>query len=431
MEQAAPALHGPDGISRRPGARGFTMSSARPVALKEVSTASRARTATGLSEMDRVLGGGLVPGSAVLLAGDPGIGKSTLLLQAAAGVAASTGRSAVYATGEESQEQIKLRAERLGVSQERLFVVSSGDVASLSMLIDDLDPALLVIDSIQTAWHSGVEGAPGTVGQVRQSAAELCNTARSSGVPVIMAGHVTKEGSIAGPKVLEHVVDVVLQMEGGTGTPLRLLRGAKNRHGATDELGVFEMTGAGLQAVSEPSAMFLSERHSGASGSAVATVIEGTRPLTVEVQALVTPTPSTSPRRTASGYDPARLHLLVAVISKRLNIPLGSNDVVVNIAGGLRINEPAADLAVALAIVSSFMDVPVREAWSASGEIGLGGELRAVHQAARRAGEAKRLGFERCLLPAGCGDLGAGEAVAVRAATLSEAVMAALPVPAR
>jgi DNA repair protein RadA/Sms len=232
---------------------------------------------------------------------------------------------------------------------------------------------------------------------------------------------------IAGPKVLEHVVDVVLQMEGETGTPLRLLRGVKNRYGATDELGVFEMTEKGLAGVTEPSAMFLSQRQPGASGSAVATVIEGTRPLTVEVQALVTSTQSTSPRRTAAGYDPGRLHLLVAVISKRLKMPLGSQDVVVNIAGGLRISEPAADLAVALAIISSFMDIPLKEGLSASGEIGLGGELRAVHQAARRAGEASRLGFEQCLLPSGSSDMGDAEASVVRAATLGDAVRIALP----
>ena len=376
--------------------------------------------------MDRVLGGGFVPGSTVLLGGDPGIGKSTLLLQTAAGVIASAGR-VIHSTGEESADQIKLRADRLGLTREDLLVVPSGDVVSLGALADELRPVLLVVDSIQTSWHSAVDGAPGSIGQVRQSAAELCAIARRTGAAVVLAGHVTKEGAIAGPKVLEHVVDVVLQMEGETGTPLRLLRGVKNRHGATDELGVFEMTGDGLQGVSEPSAMFLSQREPGASGSAVATVIEGTRPLTVEVQALVTPTQSTSPRRTAAGYDLARLHLLVAVISKRLRIPLGSQDVVVNIAGGLRITEPAADLAVALAIVSSFLDVPVREGLSASGEIGLGGEVRAVHEAARRAGEATRLGFEQCLLPMRSTDLGPAESAAVRVATLGEAVRIAIP----
>lgn len=400
-----------------------------PVALNDIAVADHARVASGIKELDRVLGGGFVPGSSVLLAGDPGIGKSTLLLQAASSVTAKHG-NAVYATGEESQDQIKLRAERLGVSQQNLFVVPTGDVLSLSALIDELKPALLVVDSVQTAWHSGVDGAPGTIGQVRQCASSLGELVRRSGVAVVLTGHVTKEGSIAGPKVLEHVVDVVLQMEAGSGTSLRLLRGAKNRHGATDELGVFEMTNAGLQDVAEPSAMFLSQRQQDASGSAVATVIEGTRPLTVEVQALATPTPSTSPRRTANGYDLARLHLLIAVISKRLNIPLGSQDIVVNIAGGLRVNEPAADLAVALAIVSSFMDIPVREGWSASGEVGLGGELRAVPQPGRRASEARRLGFERCVLPSGCADLGDNESIAFRAATLAEAVRAALPVPA-
>lgn len=434
-EHAAASDRGPPGPSRTNGASRATVSTAsavswndllQPVALHEISTAARTRTATGLPEMDRVLGGGFVPGSTVLLGGDPGIGKSTLLLQTAASVTASAGR-VIYSTGEESADQIKLRADRLGLKRQDLFVVPSGDVVSLGALADELNPVLLIVDSIQTSWHSAVDGAPGSIGQVRQSAAELCTIARRTGTAVVLAGHVTKEGAIAGPKVLEHVVDVVLQMEGETGTPLRLLRGVKNRHGATDELGVFEMAGDGLRGVTEPSAMFLSQRQPGTSGSAVATVIEGTRPLTVEVQALVTPTQSTSPRRTAAGYDPARLHLLVAVISKRLRIPLGSQDVVVNIAGGLRITEPAADLAVALAIVSSFLDVPVREGLSASGEIGLGGEVRSVHEAARRAGEVVRLGFEQCLLPSRSTDLGQAESAAVRVATLAEAVRAAIP----
>lgn len=423
-------------IAPRPGTTGKArfatgnnaiLTGLKPVAVNEISASTNTRIETGITELDRVLGGGFVPGTTVLLGGDPGIGKSTLLLQAASSVAARYG-SAIYATGEESAEQVKQRADRLGLQQTGLFAVSSGDVLALGQLIEELRPPLLIVDSIQTAWHSGIEGSPGSIGQVRQSAAELCSIARNTGTAIVLAGHVTKEGSIAGPKVLEHVVDVVLQVEGETGTPLRLLRGTKNRHGATDELGVFEMTGSGLSGVAEPSRIFLSQRQPGASGSAVATVIEGTRPLTVEVQALVTPTQSTSPRRTSAGYDIGRLHLLIAVISKRLRIPLGSNDVVVNIAGGLRISEPAADLAVALAIVSSFMDVPVREGLSASGEIGLGGEMRAVHQAARRATEAKRLGFDNCLIPMTSGDLGDAESVAVRTATLAAAVRFALPV---
>jgi DNA repair protein RadA/Sms len=423
-------------VAARPGAAGKARFAApggglldglKPIAINEINASVKQRIDTGISELDRVLGGGLVPGTTVLLGGDPGIGKSTLLLQAASTIATRVG-NAVYATGEESAEQIKQRADRLGLPQTGLYAVSSGNVLALGQLIEKLRPSLLVVDSIQTAWHSGTDGATGSITQVRQSAAELCSIARNTGTAIVLAGHVTKEGSIAGPKVLEHVVDVVLQIEGETGTPLRLLRGTKNRHGATDELGVFEMTGSGLAGVSEPSKIFLSQRQPGASGSAVATVIEGTRPLTVEVQALVTPTQSTSPRRTSAGYDIGRLHLLIAVISKRLRLPLGSNDVVVNIAGGMRISEPAADLAVALAIVSSFMDVPVRDGLSASGEIGLGGEMRAVHQAGRRAAEAKRLGFDNCLVPMTSGDLGDAESVAVRTATLASAVRFALPV---
>lgn len=427
-EEIASPPTGTNGGFHRKGSVGQLANIARPVALSDINIATRHRVPSGIAELDRVLGGGFVPGSTVLIAGDPGIGKSTLLLQCAAGVASSLG-PVIYATGEESQDQIKIRAERLGIAQERLLVVPSGDVVSLGVLADEAKPALLIVDSVQTAWHSGIDGAPGMIGQVRQSAAALGEIARNTGVPVVLTGHVTKEGAVAGPKVLEHVVDVVLQLEGSSGTAIRLLRGSKNRHGATDELGVFEMTGSGLRDVAEPSAMFLSQRQKGASGSAVATVIEGTRPLTVEVQALVTPTQAASPRRTANGYDLARLHLLIAVISKRLNFPLGSNDVVVNIAGGLKISEPAADLAVALAIVSSFMDVPIRDGWSASGEIGLGGELRAVQQPGRRASEVKRLGFERCMLPSGCSELGESESVAARFGTLADAVKAAIPLP--
>lgn len=418
----------PTGGIHRKGMSGQMANLLRPVALSDIDISARDRIPTGIPELDRVLGGGFVPGSTVLLAGDPGIGKSTLLLQCAATVASSLG-PVIYATGEESQDQIKIRAERLGIAQERLLVVPTGDVVSLGVLAEESKPTLLLVDSVQTAWHSGVDGAPGTIGQVRQSAAALGEIARRTGVPVVLTGHVTKEGAVAGPKVLEHVVDVVLQLEGSTGTAIRLLRGSKNRHGATDELGVFEMTGTGLRDVAEPSAMFLSQRQKGASGSAVATVIEGTRPLTVEVQALVTPTQAASPRRTANGYDLARLHLLIAVISKRLNFPLGSNDVVVNIAGGLKVSEPAADLAVALAVVSSFMDVPIRDGWSASGEIGLGGELRAIQQAARRASEVQRLGFDKCLLPSGCSELGESEKFTFRAETLADAVRAAIPMP--
>jgi DNA repair protein RadA/Sms len=398
-----------------------------PVPLGDVPGNTALRVPTAIRELDRVLGGGFVPGSTVLLGGDPGIGKSTLLLQAAAMVAESSGRTVIYSTGEESADQIKLRADRLGVPQNGLFVVASGDVLGLGAVVKEARPALLVVDSIQTAWHSGVDGSPGSLAQVRESAAELCAIARNTGAAVIFAGHVTKDGAIAGPKVLEHVVDVVLHMEGDSGTPLRLLRGEKNRYGATDELGVFEMRGDGLAGVDEPSALFLSQRQPGASGSAVTTVIEGTRPLTVEVQALVTPAASAaSPRRVANGYDLARLHLLVAVLSKRLRLPLGSQDVVVNVAGGLRLKEPSADAAVALAIVSSFMDVPLPDGMAACGEIGLGGELRGVHQAGRRVAEARRLGFNMCLIPAGSAALGQNEAGARRVRSLTEAVQAAV-----
>ena len=426
MEEAklAAAPRRANGIRPVGGSAG--LSSVSAVQLNRVDSLPSARIVSGISELDRTLGGGLVPGSTTLLGGDPGVGKSTLLLQMAAAVAQSSGK-VIYSTGEESPEQIKLRADRLGVSHDDLFVVPSGDVVSLSDLASDMSPVMLIVDSIQTAWHSGVDGSQGSVAQVRESAAELCAAARKSGAAVVIAGHVTKEGSIAGPKALEHVVDVVLHMEGDSSSSLRLLRGVKNRHGATDELGVFEMRGSGLVGVDEPSALFLSQRQPGASGSAVTTLMEGTRPLTVEVQALVTPSASvSSPRRISNGYDLARLHLLVAVISKRLKLPLGSQDVVVNVAGGLRVKEPGADLAVALAIVSSFMDRPVADGLSACGEIGLGGELRGVQHAARRAAEANRLGFTACLMPSSSADLSQGKGSVRRVDSLSEAVREAL-----
>jgi DNA repair protein RadA/Sms len=292
--------------------------------------------------------------------------------------------------------------------------------------LQELRPVLLIVDSVQTARHAEANGPPGSISQVRESAAALCEAARRSGAAVVLAGHVTKDGLIAGPKVLEHVVDVVLHMEGESGSPLRLLRGVKNRYGATDELGVFEMRGTGLAEVAEPSSLFLAQRQPGTSGSAVTTVLEGTRPITVEIQALVTPSQAAAPRRITSGYDLARLHLIAAVLSKRLRLPLGSQDIVVNVAGGLRVREPAVDLAAALAIVSSFTDRPVREGLAACGEVGLGGELRGVSQARRRLAETRRLGLTACLLPAGSADLEPGEPGALVVRSLAEAVRSAI-----
>lgn len=400
-------------------------------------------TATGIGEFDRVLGGGLAPGSSALIAGDPGIGKSTLLLQVASAIAGS-GRSVLYASGEETLSQIRQRAARLGLAGERVFLLSTGDVAVIATHIASRRPALAVVDSIQTAYLAdasglGASGAPsrGTIAQIRDSGGFLADQARSTGTALVLAGHVTKDGAIAGPKVLEHLVDVVLQLEGGAGGTLRLLRGVKNRFGPTDEIGVFEMRGDGLAEVADPSRSFLAQRQAATPGSAVATLIEGTRPFTVEIQALVTPTVFPSPRRVSNGVDMSRLLLIAAVLGKRLRLPVATSDIVVNVAGGLRVKEPAADLAVALAMVSSILDRAVDPGVAAAGEIGLGGELRSVRQAARRASEARRLGFDACLLPASDAppddvppSTKAGRGV-LAVSSVVEAVRAAIPEPAR
>jgi DNA repair protein RadA/Sms len=405
-----------------------------PVELASLPVSATTRIPTGLSELDRVLGGGLVPGATALLAGDPGIGKSTLLLQAAAAVAASGGK-VLYATGEESLDQVRSRATRLGISGANLYLVATGDVSELVAQIETLRPLVTVVDSVQTSSVAGSESAPGTLAQVRDSAAALSACARDRQTALVLAGHVTKDGAIAGPRVLEHMVDIVLQMDGEPGGALRLLRAAKNRLGSTEELGVFEMRADGLSPVDDPSAVFLAHRQAGTPGSAVATLIEGTRPITVEVQALVTPSASSAPRRVVNGLDISRVLLISAVISKRLRLPTGTSDIVLNVAGGLRARETGVDLAVALAIVSSILDRPVSASMAAAGEVGLGGELRSVPQPARRVAEARRLGYTSCLLPANSADQGADRAHtpaaegAQHAATLVEAVRAAIPVP--
>ncbi len=404
------------------------------VELPDIPLDGTARTPTGIGEFDRVLGGGLTTGATVLLAGEPGIGKSTLLLQVAASVAKS-GAKVLYATGEESVEQLRVRAGRLGVPGKGVFLVATGDAGEIAAHMSSLRPALAIVDSVQTASAPDDDGAPGTLGQVRASAAFLQRHARLGGNALLLAGHVTKDGAIAGPKALEHMVDVVLQMEGEPGGALRLLRGIKNRFGPTDEIGVFEMRGDGLAEVADPSRSFLAHRQAATPGSAVATLLEGTRPITVEVQALVTPSALPSPRRVSNGIDMSRLLLISAVISKRLRLPVSASDIVVNVAGGLRVREPAADLAVALALVSSFLDRPVDSTLAAAGEIGLGGELRAVPQPARRVAEARRLGFNACLLPANgadaelTGDQGRPGRGVLAVAGLAEAVRAAIPAP--
>jgi len=369
-----------------------------PVELSQMKTGGTTYLPTGIEEFDRVLGGGFVPGSAVLVAGDPGIGKSTLLLQASDAVARS-GKKVLYASGEESMEQIKLRAARLGVSGDGVYMLESGDVAEIVQQVVAVEPAVIVLDSIQTATHPEVDSHAGTVSQIRESAALMAEVAKRTGAALILSGHVTKDGSIAGPRVLEHQVDAVLQMGGDTGAALRMLHGVKNRFGATDEVGVFEMYGEGLRGVADPSNLFVEQRAKSVPGSVIAMVVEGTRSLAVEIQALATPSTLASPRRVANGVDVSRLHMITAVIAKHLRLPVTNHDLVISVTGGLDVKEPAADTAIALAIVSSLLDRPVNDGVAVAGEIGLAGELRSVSRSDRRVAEASRLGFEKCLLP--------------------------------
>lgn len=380
-----------------PASRASIPPSSKPKELDSIKLADTPRLALSYSEFNRVLGGGLVPGSVLLVGGDPGIGKSTLLLQTTAAFARED-RKVLYVSGEESPQQLKLRAQRLGVSGQHLYVQAETDLESILHALDEIHPALAVIDSIQTVSVGEIPSAVGSIGQVRECTQRLMHWAKSNNVPIFITGHVTKEGVIAGPKVLEHIVDVVLYLEGEAFSAYRLLRGVKNRFGSTNEVGVFEMQDHGLVEVGNPSQAFLAERSRGA-GSIVVPTIEGTRPLLVEVQALTSPTSFNLPRRTANGIDFNRLLLITAVLTKRLGLPLGSHDIIVNVAGGLRVEEPAADLGVALAIASSYRNTPIDPELVAVGEIGLSSEVRAVSQIERRLSEAGKLGFHRCLLP--------------------------------
>jgi DNA repair protein RadA/Sms len=371
--------------------------------VREISASDRART--GIGELDRVLGGGLVAGSLVLLGGDPGIGKSTLLIQALAGLAANasatglTGRTGVlYATGEESVAQTAMRARRVGAADAKLSVVAETDVERILAHAQTHAPAILAVDSIQTVYTPVLDSIPGSLAQVRECASRLMQYAKTSGVPTILVGHVTKDGGLAGPKTLEHLVDVVLQLE-GDGGPYRILRAHKNRFGSTQEIGVFEMRGAGMAEVTNPSAHLLAERPIGAPGSVVVASADGARPLLVEIQALVAPASAGLGRRTAAGVDSNRIALLLAVLAQRANCDVLDRDVFVNVAGGLRLNEPAIDLGVACAIASSARGRAIDAKTVVFGEVGLAGEIRAVPLCEQRLAEASRLGFTRALLP--------------------------------
>ncbi|MGB0498085.1 MAG: DNA repair protein RadA [Rubricella sp.] len=387
-------------LSAGPGKQALGKAKGRAVPLSDLSRREEPlpRARFGIEELDRVLGGGLVPASAILVGGDPGIGKSTLLLQAAAAFA-RTGRKAVYISGEEASSQVRMRAERLGLSDAPLQLGTETNLRDILTTLEAERPALAIIDSIQTMWLDTVESAPGSVSQVRAAAHELTAFAKRRGISVILVGHVTKDGQIAGPRVVEHMVDCVLYFEGERGHQFRLLRSVKNRFGPAGEIGVFEMTGAGLAEVANPSGLFLGDHERQAPGSAVFAGLEGTRPLLVEIQALVAPSPLATPRRTVVGWDGGRLATILAVLETRAGIGFGGADVYLNVAGGLRIGEPAADLAVAAALLSSREDIALPPRSVFFGEIGLSGTLRAVPQTEARLREAAKLGFERAVLP--------------------------------
>ena len=369
----------------------------QPQSIEAISLDPDLRHGSGMMEFDRTLGGGLVPGSLVLLGGDPGIGKSTLILQVA-GSLSRKDLKALYVSGEESPQQVKMRAERLAIHSENLYLLAETCIERLFEKTKTLGPRLLVVDSIQTIYSDALPTAPGSIGQVREVSAQLLRWAKESGTPTFLIGHVTKDGAIAGPKVLEHIVDTVLYFEGDRSHAFRILRCVKNRYGSTNEIGVFEMKSSGLAEVGNPSRIFLEERPLEASGSTVIPCIEGTRPVLVEIQALVGSSSFGVPRRTTIGVEHNRIALLVAVMGKRMGLEMGDQDIFVNVAGGLRVDEPAADLAIVAALVSSFLDKPVARDMVIFGEVGLAGEVRGVSQPEMRVKEAAKLGFTRCLL---------------------------------
>jgi DNA repair protein RadA/Sms len=408
-------------VEEAPPAAATTTAGPRPLLrLVDVETAEAARIPTGVAELDRVLGGGLVPASLVLVGGEPGVGKSTLLLSALAAI--SRERRALLVTGEESVAQVKLRAERLG-GAERVEILAETELEAVCATLEQERPDVCVIDSVQTLYSASLGSAPGSVAQVREAAGRLLRAAKELGIATILVGHVTKDGSVAGPRVLEHLVDTVLQFEGDRYREHRVLRAVKNRFGSTNELGVFEMTGSGLTGVPDPSELF-GRSAEGEVGAAVACALEGTRPLLLEIQALVAPTDLAMPRRVATGVDPRRLAMIVAVLSRHAGVALGQADVFVNVAGGVRIDEPGADLAVALAIASAARGVPVRAATAAFGEVGLTGRLRPATQAERRLGECAKLGLRGVVVPEGTATR--GTIPITEAASLRRAITAGL-----
>lgn len=364
--------------------------------ITEIETFGENRIKTGIEELDRVLGGGIVGGSVILIGGDPGIGKSTLMLQIADKI---KDKRILYVSGEESALQIKMRSDRLNFHLENFYILSETNLEIIQAVIDSEEPELIVIDSIQTVHRNDIESAPGTVSQLRESTALLINIAKTKNIPIFVVGHITKDGMIAGPKILEHMVDVVLQFEGERTHAYRILRGIKNRFGSTNEIGIFEMTEMGLNEVKNPSEVFLSQRNYGASGCSISSAIEGTRPILIEVQALVSATSYGIPQRTSMGFDYKRLSIMLAVLEKKLGFHLNKADVFLNIAGGVKIDETAIDLAVAMSICSSYKDIPIDSETVILGEIGLSGEVRTISYLDKRVNEAAKLGFKRIIVP--------------------------------
>ncbi len=380
------------------GVAGAPLTKERPRAIGDIESAQEPRIDVGAAELNRVLGGGLVPGSLILVGGDPGIGKSTLLLQTSQ-VLARGGRRVLYVTGEESARQVKMRAERLGASAPTLFILCETNTDHIFEALDEVRPDVLIVDSIQTVYQPGVTSAPGSVSQVRECTGLFMRIAKTRGVATLLVGHVTKEGAIAGPRLLEHMVDTVLYFEGERHNTYRMLRAVKNRFGSTNEIGLFEMAETGLTEVKNPSELFLSERPLGVAGSTVVASMEGTRPVLVELQALVSPTNFPSPRRMATGVDYNRLNLIIAVLEKRVGLHMQTQDAYLNVAGGVKLDEPAADLGIAVALASSFRDRPTRPEDVVFGEIGLTGEVRGVSRVDQRVNEALKLGFSRVIVP--------------------------------
>jgi len=384
-------------LEASPGGEATGRAASQPQPITDLAPTTTMRRSSGIGELDRVLGGGLVPGSVVLIGGDPGIGKSTLVLQALAALARDGG--ALYVSGEESPQQVKMRADRLGVVEDQLLVLAETSLEAIIEQARATNPNVLAIDSIQTVSTEQLSSAPGSIGQVRESAAQLVQFAKRRDLACLLVGHVTKEGAFAGPRVLEHMVDTVLYFEGDRGHSFRILRAVKNRFGSTNEIGVFEMKEDGLQPVANPSALFLAERPVDVPGSVVIASIEGTRPILVELQALVSPTALGTPRRTTLGVDHNRVALLVAILEKKMGLQLTGHDIFVNVAGGVHLDEPAADLGAIVAVASSFLDRPVDPTTLILGEVGLAGEVRAIGQTETRVREGAKLGFKRCLLP--------------------------------